>query len=491
MLRFEIDVTAADQESRVIEGVAVPYGEVANLGGADYRFTKGSLRAARERTPLLLSHDMSQPIGVLSSITETDSGAIARFKIDTTPAGDMALVQAQSGSRGGLSIGAAIVASEPDDDGINVVSEASLLEVSLCSVAAFAEAKVLSVAASADPEPNPTPDDPAENTPEEETVENTTPEPVAAELPAEIIVKAERQASPDITAAQFVHHMVRAQKGDTQSGQIVQAALSNLTTITEPGLVPEPYVNKLLGEMPDNRPLNEIASKSALPAVGMKLQKPIITTAAKGGWVAENAATPSNAFAVGLHEVQIEQWAGGWSLSVALLERGEGAAETVFRSAILDYHQAVEGAIFNDILLASIATATTAGAGKVLEDIGIGAAKVFTESGHRPNAVLMAPDTWAKVLPVLGPLAFTGGSTSASTLGGTLSGLRIVVTPEITNAAIYVMDASVLEVRESNPIQLRANVVGTMNVELGVTAFMAVDVEQPKAICRVGAAQTP
>jgi hypothetical protein len=52
------------------------------------------------------------------------------------------------------------------------------------------------------------------------------------------------------------------------------------------------------------------------------------------------------------------------------------------------------------------------------------------------------------------------------------------------------MDASVIEVRDSNPVQLRANVVGTMNVELGVTAFVAVDIETPAAVCRVGAAPT-
>lgn len=495
MLRFQVDVTAADAASRTIEGVAVPFGEVAELSGAKYRFTPGSLRAARSRTPLLLGHDTNQPVGVLVEMSDTDQGTIARFRVDEGAPGDLALAQASSGSRGGLSIGAAIEAAEPDEAGVNVVTRASLFETSLVSIPAFAGAAVTTVTAEQDPDPAPEPDttnqpdDPA-HTPEEETVENTTPEPVAAERQAEIIVTAERQATPDLTPAQYVHHMVRAQKGDAESGRLVQAALSNLTTATEPGLVPEAYVNTLLGQLPDNRPLYEVVRHAPLPSVGMKLQKPIITQGAKGSWVAENAATPSNAFAVGLHEVQIEQWAGGWSLSVALIERGEGAAETVYRSAILDYHQAVEGAIMTELNLAAISTATSAGAGKVMDDIGTGAAKVFTESGRRPNAVAMAPDTWAKLLPVLGPLAFTGGSTSASTLGGTLSGLRIVVTPEITNAAIYVMDASVIEVRDSNPVQLRANVVGTMNVELGVTAFVAVDVEAPKAICRVGAAPT-
>ena len=38
MLRFEMDVAATDLVARTIEGTMVPYGEVANIGGADYRF---------------------------------------------------------------------------------------------------------------------------------------------------------------------------------------------------------------------------------------------------------------------------------------------------------------------------------------------------------------------------------------------------------------------------------------------------------------------
>ena len=61
MLRFTVDVTAADAAARTIEGLAVPYGEVAVLNGARYTFEPGSLSLARARTPLLLAHDQSQP----------------------------------------------------------------------------------------------------------------------------------------------------------------------------------------------------------------------------------------------------------------------------------------------------------------------------------------------------------------------------------------------------------------------------------------------
>ena len=60
MLRFEMDVSAADLGERIIEGVVVPYGELGRIGGVDYRFAPGSVRAARSRTPLLVDHDRAR-----------------------------------------------------------------------------------------------------------------------------------------------------------------------------------------------------------------------------------------------------------------------------------------------------------------------------------------------------------------------------------------------------------------------------------------------
>jgi HK97 family phage prohead protease len=161
MLRFEMDVAGANLDERTIEGVIVPYGEVGTIGGTDYRFTPGSVRAARARTPLLVDHDRAQPIGALAELVETESGLVGRFRVDATPAGDQALVQAASGSRGSLSLGAEVVACA-DAGAIVEVSEALLLEASLLALGAFPSAAVLRVAAELD---EPAPDEPAPDEP--------------------------------------------------------------------------------------------------------------------------------------------------------------------------------------------------------------------------------------------------------------------------------------------------------------------------------------
>ena len=218
MLKFTIDVEAADTESRVIEGVAVPYGESAILGADRYQFTPGSLRAARSRVPLLLGHDMNQPVGVLTDLVEAEHGAIARFKVDPGPHGDIALAQAQSGSRGGLSIGAEIVNAENDADGVRVVSEALLFETSLVSVPAFASSQITTVHAQLEEpdqmttDPDTTTDTDAAPEPVEENtdMENENPEVAATRGP---IVIAE-QARPMPSLDEFVQASVRAERGD-------------------------------------------------------------------------------------------------------------------------------------------------------------------------------------------------------------------------------------------------------------------------------------
>jgi HK97 family phage prohead protease len=494
MLRFDVDVTASDETSRTIEGVAVPYdGETAQLGGETYTFQVGSLTPARKRTPLLLGHSFDQPVGVLTELAHTDQGAIARFRIDEGPAGDQALIQASSGSRSGLSIGAVVDEADQMEDGTFSVSRASLVECSLVAVAAFASAEVTAVTAQADPadpaqpgipaDPNreteaPTPEaDPAT---QEDIMEAQEPQETPNAVPA---VAAVPEPQVIASADDFAAHMVRAQRGNQESTRMLQAALSDLTTTTEPGLVPPAYVDRLLGDTPARRPIYDAVRKAPLPSSGMKIIKPIITTDTEGQWISEGDATPSNAFAVGTHEVQVSIWAYGVRLSLPLVERGEGAAETVFRRGILSWHRSIESALLTDIGLN--AGDTVAPGADPVKSLAAGAAQVM-RNNYMADLALVGPDTWEALIPLMGPYAFMGGSMNATSPYGTVAGLKIVATPLITGDDIFVLDSTQVEARTSEPVQLRVNVVDTLAVELGIAGFAAFDCEAGKAIVKVG-----
>src|SRR5215472_1699025 len=149
MLQFEREVLLADLNERTIEGVIVPFGEVGSIQGRDYRFKLG------RRVPLLVDHDRSRPIGVLAELVEQASGVLARFRVDATPAGDEALTQAASGSRGALSVGAEVIRSTMARDGVVEVEASAVAEVSLLALGAFEGASVTRVAAEQDPPPDP------------------------------------------------------------------------------------------------------------------------------------------------------------------------------------------------------------------------------------------------------------------------------------------------------------------------------------------------
>src|SRR5262245_39296776 len=140
MLTFQIDaafVAAADVAERTIEGPIAPYGEVGTILGRRYRLREGALSAARARTPLLVDHDRSSPIGVLAELTQTPAAALGRFRVDATPSGDLALVQAASGSRGAFSVGFEVDEATEDRDGVVDVIAARIVEVSLLALGAF------------------------------------------------------------------------------------------------------------------------------------------------------------------------------------------------------------------------------------------------------------------------------------------------------------------------------------------------------------------
>ena len=486
MLKFDIDVRTAEAASRTITGVAVPYGETANLGGTVYTFTAGSLTQARQRTPLLLGHDRNRPIGVLVDLVDTPGGALARFSVDAGAEGDLALAQAASGSRGGLSIGAEIVDGTTGADGVVTVTAASLLEVSLVSIPAFAGADVMQVAASDketesaedDDENDPTIEDEAEATAEDEKEETDMleNESVVADIAA---IPATAAARPVMAADTYITTMVRAMKGDQTAQRMIEAALDVIDTAAIVGLVPDQYLRQIIGGLSDERPLANNVRRAPLPAEGMKLYKPIWTTTPEGGWISESDPTPSNAITIGNHEVEIEQWAYGVSMTVASLERGFGVGESVFRQIILDYYAAVEAKL--SLAMTNAAAAVGAGA-TILATIGLQTAAIYKDSGRRPTTAYMAGDVWAELLATEASLPFTGGQTTASGIAGQIAGLDIVVTGALADGTLVCADRNVIELRESAPLQLRANAVGTMNVELGVTSFASFDVEVPDAI---------
>jgi HK97 family phage prohead protease len=483
MLRFEMDVAAVDENARTIEGVVVPYNEVGTIAGRGYRFAPGSVRAARSRTPLLVDHDRGQPVGVLDRLTESPRGLLGRFRIDATAAGDTALLQAASGSRGALSIGAELVAARPSGDVIDV-DEALLVEASLLALGAFASATVTHVAAEAD---EPDPDEPVEPAPPAEPhpdqpelpvePDEPTPAPPADPEPEEgttmtteagaapvIIHAAADRPQRELTAGELVGWIVRAQHGEADARRFLEAALTESISTDVSGLLPPQYERTVIGGKPTPRPLYGIFSSRPLPGVGLAVNKPKWTTRPDGAWAATvDDDAHSTKVVIGSQAANILRWDWAGAIPWVVVQRSDPSIiDEIYSEAVQDFYLDVE---------TSIAALMAAAATNAATSLGAAVGAFFTANHRSPEVVVVAPDVWGKLADrgaLQVPVAGASVGVEQYGLTATWGGLPIVASASLAATFGYLATRRALDVRVTDPVRLTANAIGALNVELAV-----------------------
>lgn len=143
-------VRADSTGGRTVFGVAMPYGQVAevNDGFGPYRemFAPGAFaRSISERgskIKLVANHDLqSFPVGRATELVERDDGLHAAFAVAATPAGDDVLELVRSGTVDSFSVGFKPIKNR-QEHGVTVRVEAALREISLTSFPAYDGAAV-------------------------------------------------------------------------------------------------------------------------------------------------------------------------------------------------------------------------------------------------------------------------------------------------------------------------------------------------------------
>lgn len=449
--------------SRVVGGLVVPYGQTARIQGRKVTFRPGSVHA-REHVPMLLGHNVDRPIGLMVTSAQGDAGLSGVFAIDQTADGDTAIVQARSGSRRGLSAGVDVIEANEDADGNLDVIEGELAEVSQVTLAAYTDAAITQIAAQeTDPQEgekmDTQPDQPATDAPAHLDAEIAT----QAERRQPVIVTAERSA-PDMRLGEYVQTLVKAERGDTVARQRIEAALDRQTIGTNPGVVPIAYVNDVLDSLGADRPLFDAMKHADMPAAGMTIRQPEVTTRPDGNWLPDDTAgAPTTPVNIGNKDVNIRQWAWGGSASVALVERSSPSyVEEVFKLVLESYYRDVE---------ASIAAAFPTAA-STITSLGGAVAAFMTAYRRFPNLIVAGADAYGKLLDATGVFLFTSGSANAD---GTAryAGMEVVPSADVAAADAWVTTRDFQVVRESSPIRLSVSDVTSLSLEIGVTSFYA------------------
>ena len=498
MLRFEMDVLAADLMARTIEGVIVPYGEAARVQGhpRPLRFSAGSVRLARSRTPLLIDHDRGRPVGVLAELRDEPAGAFATFRIDSTPAGDEALAQAATGSRGSFSIGADLEASSPTDEGVDDVAAAAVHEVSLLALGAFAGAGVTRVAAE-EPEPEPEPDDDDDDDPDPDDPDAgaAAVNPDQEEIPMEashnqaapVILAARTPAPRELNAGELVRYIVAAQHGDREAARYLEAALVESISTDVSGLLPPTYESNVIGGKAVLRPLYNTFKSRTLPGVGLLVSKPKWGTHPDGAWAADvNADATSTKVTIGAQTADVARWDWAGAIPWVVVQRSDPSiVDEIYAEAVQDFYLDVEAKIY-----AELSAAAPGGAAS----LGAAIAEFFVASGNSraPEVIIMAPDVWGRFADT-GALsvALAQASVDGGSLSTSFAGIPAITSGTLPPGETILATRRAVDARVTDPVRLTANAIGALNVELAVVGEGLFDTDYPGELLRFNTIEPP
>jgi hypothetical protein len=522
MLRFEREVLIADLNERTIEGVIVPYDEVGIIQGREYRFKAGSVQLGR-RVPLLVDHDRGRPIGVLAELVDQPNGVLARFRIDATEAGDEALTQAASGSRGALSVGAEVIRSSMARDGVVDVEAGLVHETSLLALGAFESAEVLRVAAEQDddgeePEADEPPaeedgkEEPIETAPDQEELELEKPDSdddddagaagdddpeggTMSAASAAPVIRAERSSSPrELLAGEYVRALIQAGQGDRDAARLIEAALTETVSTDVGGLLPPTFERTVIGGRDVHRPLYDAFRSKPLPGVGLLLDKPKWTTPPQGAWATDvDADATTSKVVIGSQQATVARWDWAGAIPWVVVQRSAPSIiDEIYGEAVQSWYLDVEAKIGGELLAAAPGAATT---------LGAGIAEFYVASGKErtPELILMAPDVWG-LFADAGELTVALAAGDPSTAGGVLSttfaGIPCMVSGTLPPGSTILATRRAVDARTTEPVRLTANAIGALNVELAVVGEGLFDTDYPDELLALsgvtpGAASSP
>lgn len=491
-----------DAETREVVGLAVPYGQRADIGGAyQEEFAPGAIRSV-EDVKLFWQH--SEPIGKILEGRDTDGGFEIRAKISDTPRGQEAYTLLKDGVINKFSVG--FVPVEQTRDG-NVVTRTlvDLKEVSLVSFPAFAGASVAEVR-----EELPVAEVAADSTPtqgEQSMSENMeldvrTVQDEVAEIRRELeLVKAPTISTPTFetkfrSQGEYAKALV---SGDSDAVELFRAATSADAAL-RPAFIG--FINNLINA---GRPTLNAFSVAALPATGLSVEyaKVNTNTITIGKQTTESTALSTGDVALSTVSTAVGTFGGYALISKQAIERSTvNYLDVVFQAMSLAYAKKMNAEVV--ALLAGLTwtgktfdiSALTATA--VMGGIADGAAYINAQTGLFPEFIVAGTVAYKRlvsivdtagrpvVLPVGAGVNNIGGS-NISALSGSLLGLPIICDPALDTKTAYLANSLALTTWESAgaPVRLSSQDVTKLQDSYSVYGYAAFGVPFEGAVVKL------
>jgi len=489
-----------DAETREVVGLAVPYGQVADIGGM-YReqFVPGAIRSV-EDVKLFWQH--SEPIGKILKGRDTEAGFEIRAKISDTPRGNEAYTLLRDGVINKFSVGFMAVEQTREAD-LVTRTLVDLKEVSLVSFPAFAGASVSEVR-----EESTVAEVVADSIQTKETNMSENMEldvrAVQDEV-AEIRRELELVKTPTIATNAF-ETKFRSQgeyakalvSGDPDAVELFRATSADAAL--RPAFVG--YINNLINS---GRPTLNAFNIQALPATGLTIEyaKVNTNTIAVGKQTTENTALSTGDVALSTVSVTVNTYGGYTNISKQAIERSTvNYLDVAFQAMSLAYAKKM-----NVDFIAVLTGLTWTGktydisaltAAAVMGGIADGAAYIYNATGLSPQFIVAGTTAYKRLVsivdtagrPVVAQVGDGSNSIGGSNipgLTGSILGLPIVVDPAMDAKTAYLAHSSALTTYESsgNPTRLSSTDVTKLQDTYSVYGYAAVAVPFEGAIVKL------
>jgi HK97 family phage prohead protease/HK97 family phage major capsid protein len=459
-----------EPETREVVGIAVPYGQVADIGSYQEKFAPGAIRSV-EDVKLFWQH--SEPIGKILEGRDTEAGFEIRAMISDTPRGQEAYTLLKDGVINKFSVG--FMPLEQTRDGSLVTRTlVDLKEVSLVSFPAFQGANVAEVR-----EESTVAEVVADSIRTKETNMSENMEldvrAVQDEV-AEIRRELELVKTPAISVStegkfrsqgEYAKALV---SGDSDAVELFRAATSADAAL-RPAFVG--FVNNLINS---GRPTLSAFAISALPATGLSVEyaKVNTNTIAIGKQTTENTALSEGAVALSTVSVSVNTYGGFTKISKQAIERSTvNYLDVAFQAMSLAYAKKM-----NTEFVAVLAGLTWTGktfdlsaltASAVMGGIADGAAYIYNATGLSPEFIVAGVTAYKRLVsivdtagrPVVQQVG-TGdniiGLANIPGLKGSILGLPIVVDPALDAKTAYLASSQALTTYESAGTPTRLSV---------------------------------
>lgn len=490
----------ADAARRTIAGTLLPLGEEGRPAVGPKRISFNADAALKFAEPMILNleHDQLRPLGRAVFIGQEGDRVNSIFKISATTAGSDALTEAADGLRAGLSIEAEDVVGE-EVDGVFRISAARITEAGLVRRPAFTGAQITDVAAAAA-----TTEKEGTTVPESQTAvaatvqptEEPAPAPVQASTPTPVPRVTTSQAPP--TPGEWVLAALSKDPARIQEmGRRVRAAAPHTFVADVPGLIPEAVVGPVINLRDASAPLFNALGPNTAPK-GKSFTLPYIDPNLEAAAVATEKSDVTKQLGVKEVTVTLDFVKRAVNLSAEAIAYSQPSVIDVALSELAD--AIMLGCEKNVTAKLEAVTGTNAPV-----ELGINGQDAWTKlagavsvqqlaSGRRPTLFAMAPDVWAQLAGLhtnLGAPLIGGINQTLVGDWGTVFGLRVVVSPEITEGKAFMLSNYGVKSWTNATVSMRVDEPTILGYAIGGGKSVGLSVASAKFITPVAFAAAP